>query len=157
MGAEADNFSDDAENILKAVIFENWLRFHFMAEKAGETPWLEVSAQNLAKIKNLYAPFLPLAEELNHGAITFAKSRQAICNHILNYLEGRGLSSEKGAEILNSSGFRNSLELFHAWLELHETQLATGFLEFTVWLDFFGQWRASQGARELLRKPNAEK
>lgn len=157
MRVEEDNFADAAESILKAVIFENWLRFHFMVEKAGETPRIEVPAKNLEKIKNLYGPFLNLAQELNQEEISFAKSRQAICDYILNHLQERGLPAEKGAEILSSSVFQTNLELFHAWVELHSSQLETGFLEFALWLELFEQWRVSPHARELLQKLNSGK
>ena len=157
MDKEAENFVDAHESFLKAVIFENWLRFHFITEKADEKPWLEIPEKSLEKIKNLYAPFLPLAEELNHAEITFAASRQAICAWFVNYLEERGQSPDKAAEILNSREFHNGLELFHAWLALHETQLGGGFLEFAVWLELFGQWRAGPGAAELLVELNAGK
>lgn len=152
-----DRQAKAVERILETVIFENWLRFYFITQKDDDRLFLEVPQKSIEKIKKLYPALLPLADALNNREITFDISRGAICKYVLTELEGSLFPRGSGGELMNSGEFQDGLELFHAWLSLHEDQLDLGFLQFDAWLDLFRQWRASAGARQLLEKLHEKK
>lgn len=141
--------------ILEAVIFENWLRFYFIREEAGNNPQaepalkIEVPLKNMEQIKNLYPGLLPLAERLNNMPVDFEISRKAVLDFALYNLESKTMPRRGLLEILESGNFQIQLQLFQAWLQTHEEELDSCILPFGQWLDRFYRWRREDGARKL--------
>lgn len=153
MPTEQENFQKAVADILEAVIFENWLRFYFIVEKGeDERLFLEIPEKSMDKIKNLYPQYLPLAEGLENREIDFQTSQKAVCTFVLDHLDGHVFPQNMAQIVLSSAAFQLQMQLFNAWVQMHEDQLDQGFLQFDQWLDLFNQWRNSPGAKELLKK-----
>lgn len=164
MPKEQEDFQNAVTRILEVVIFENWLRFYFIVEeKAGdgaEILRLELPEKSVKKISELYPDLLPLAEQMNHRPVDFETSRTAVLTYVLNYLDGKSLSRGVAQMVFASATFQIKLQLFHAWIQAHESVLDAHFLDFGNWLDRFDKWQKEDVARELARRlgePNPEK
>jgi hypothetical protein len=138
-------FQQAARQILEVVMFENWLRFYFLSETEGGKLALAVPEQALARIREHYAQLTPLAEELNGKEISFELSRQAICTFVAARLDNQALPVNS---VLDSSGFQLEMHLFNTWVQGHEEQLDTNFLDFAAWKRLFGEWRNSDKVKE---------
>lgn len=159
-------FRDAVEQALEAVMFENWLRFHFIEElppdpaatadgnarEEAERLCIRVPEKAMARIGELYPRLLPLAADMNGRAVDFETSRRAVCTFVLEKLDGKTMPRDMAAVVFGSATFQIRLQLFHAWVQLHEEQLDQGFQEFGAWRALFGQWRATPGARDLAEK-----
>lgn len=161
-----EEFRNAVEQALEAVMFENWLRFHFIeelppdpaapaagdAQEETERLCIRVPEKALARIGELYPRLLPLAERMNGHTVDFETSRRAVCTFVLENLDGKTMPRDMAAVVFGSATFQIQLQLFHAWVQLHEEQLDQGFQEFGAWRTLFGQWRATPGARDLAEK-----
>lgn len=161
-------FHNAVEQTLEAVMFESWLRFHFIEElpaepavpgsgdapeaAEGEHLCIRVPKKGMARIGELYPNLLPLAESMNGYEVDFEISRRAVCTFVLNQLDGKTMPKDMAAVVFGSATFQIQLQLFHAWLQMHEEQLDQGFQEFGAWRTLFNQWRTTPGARELAEK-----
>lgn len=156
-------FRNAVEAALEAVMFENWLRFYFIEElppepgaadggEAGERLCIRVPEKGMARIAELYPNLLPLAEGMNGHEVDFETSRRAVCTFVLEQLDGKTMPRDMAAVVFGSATFQIQLQLFHAWLQMHEDQLDRAFQEFGAWRALFDQWRATPGARELAEK-----
>lgn len=157
MPEQQEQFQNAVWRVLEAVMFENWLRFYFISEKPdapagpdGETPlFLAVPDKGMERIRELYPHLLPLAEDINGREANFETSRRAVCTFVLDHLDGKSMPKDMAATIFESATFQIQMQLFNAWVQMHEEQLDQGFLEFGAWRKLFGQWRETPGGREL--------
>lgn len=163
-----EEFRNAVEQALEAVMFESWLRFYFIEElppeQGGKAPGdaetqegaerlaIRVPEKGMARIAELYPNLLPLAESMNGNEVDFETSRRAVCTFVLGHLDGKTMPRDMAAVVFSSATFQIELQLFHAWLQLHEAQLDQGFQEFGAWRSLFAQWCATPGARELKEK-----
>ena len=159
-------FRNAVEQALEAVMFENWLRFYFIEElppepgapagaaDAGspERLCIRVPEKGMTRIAELYPNLRPLAEGMNDHEVDFETSRRAVCTFVLDRLDGKTMPRDMAAVVFGSATFQIQLQLFHAWLQMHEDQLDRAFQEFGAWRTLFDQWRATPGARELAEK-----
>lgn len=153
MPKEQEQFQDAVKRILEAVMFENWLRFHFINDTGDEeNPELAVPEKAMEKIRALHPELLPLAESLNGRTVSFQASQSAVCTYVLRELDGKALQKNMAPAILQSVAFQTHLQLFNTWVQLHEDQLDQRFLEFNAWKDLFSRWLATPGAKELAQK-----
>lgn len=153
MAMEQDVFQKAVADFLEVVIFENWLRFYFIADMPdGESLEIRLSEKSLEQIRELYPSLYPLAYKMNDKPVDFETSRRAVLDHIIYELEGKDLAKGEAQKILQSSDFQTRLNLFHAWEQLHESQLDQGFIEFGAWKNLFAKWLQSPGAKELAKK-----
>ena len=149
MPAEQEKFQAAVAEVLKVVIFENWLRFYFIAGDGDEDLRIELPEKSVQKITELYPDLAPLAEKLNGKAIDLESSRAAVLTFILDFLDGRKLERGLAQSILSSSTFQTGLQLFNTWVQLHETQLDQHFLDFGTWLKLFREWEEGPGGQEV--------
>lgn len=157
MPEQQEQFQNAVWQVLEAVMFENWLRFYFISEKPdapagpdGEPPlFLAVPHKGMERIRELYPHLLPLAEDMNGREANFENSRRAVCTFVLDSLDGKSMPKDMAATIFESATFQIQMQLFNAWVQMHEEQLDQGFLEFGAWRKLFGRWRETPGGREL--------
>lgn len=153
MPREQEEFREGVDEVLKAVMFENWLRFYFLSEEkdvAGEPILrMELPEKSLAKIKELYPDLYSLAEKLNHKIVDFETSRSAVLAWVLDNLEGKKLLGGMTRIVIESLAFQVRLQMFHTWVQLHEDQLDQGFMDFGAWQKLFEEWAKSPAALEL--------
>ena len=160
MPEQQEQFQNAVFQVLEAVMFENWLLFYFITEKPdapagpdGETPlFLAVPEKGMERIKELYPHLLPLAEDMNGREVDFETSRRAVCTFVLDNLDGKSLPKDMTSTIFESATFQVQMQLFNAWVQMHESQLDQGFLEFGAWRKLFTQWRETPGAKELANR-----
>ena len=156
MPKEQEQFQQAVVSILEAVMFENWLRFYFIAEKAdadnvdGEhTLYLAVPDKAMTRIREEYAHLLPLAESLNGKTASFENSQQAVCTFVVQHLDGKSMPRQMADMIFDSSSFQTRMQLFNAWVQMHEEQLEQTFMDFAQWRSLFAQWCETDKVKEL--------
>ena len=156
MPKEQEQFQQAVVSILEAVMFENWLRFYFIAEKAdadnvdGEhTLYLAVPDKAMTRIREEYAHLLPLAESLNGKTASFENSQQAVCTFVVQHLDGKSMPRQMADMVFDSSSFQTRMQLFNAWVQMHEEQLEQTFMDFAQWRSLFAQWCETDKVKEL--------
>ncbi|MDR3361427.1 MAG: hypothetical protein LBO64_01025 [Desulfovibrio sp.] len=153
-------FQESVTHILEAVMFENWLRFYFIAEKSGaqadgdgrESLVLAVPDKGMERIKEKYPHLLPLAEAMNGQDLDFEASRKAVCLFVIERLDGTVMPRDSAAGIFESATFQSRMQLFNIWVQTHEDALDRTFLDFAAWRGLFAEWLKSDGARALSEK-----
>lgn len=160
--AEGQELEEAVESLLKAVIFENWLRFHFIREEAGEAGavprfFIQIPDRAMARIRDAFPQYLHMAEKMNAREVNFQTSRAAILGCFPEHPEGAETGLEAVRKVLASPSFQQDLELFNAWLDLHEAQLDAGIADFGAWLRLFSEWRTGPAAKKLLEMRSKEK
>ena len=160
MPEQQEQFQNAVFQVLEAVMFATGRRFYFITEKPaapagpdGEAPlFLAVPEKGMERIKELYPHLLPLAEDMNGREVDFETSRRAVCTFVLDNLDGKSLPKDMTSTIFESATFQVQMQLFNAWVQMHENQLDQGFLEFGAWRKLFTQWRETPGAKELANR-----
>ena len=160
MPQEQEQFQKTVDQVLEAVMFENWLRFYFISEKPdapahedGEAPlFMAVPVKGMERISELYPHLLPLADAMNGKEVDFETSRQAVCHFVLEQMDGKTIPRDTAGMIFGSTAFQVRLQLFNAWVQMHESQLDQAFLDFGAWRKLFTEWTATPAARELGEK-----
>ena len=153
-----ETFRNAISILLEAVMFENWLRFYFIAERPSDNgedePALLISVpdKGMKRIAEQASHLLPLAQAMNGREVTFEISRRAVCEYVLHHVEGKRLPTNQAAIVFESALFQVELQLFNTWVQIHEDQLDEHFLEFGTWRDLFDEWRQTPAARELSEK-----
>lgn len=163
MPREQEEFQQAVRRILEIVMFENWLRFYFIVEDAGaaksenDAPApegilrIELPERSLQKIKDLYPDMYPLAVSMNNKQVDFDISRRSVLTHILDNVDGRQIARGLAQTVFSSSAFQKDMQLFHAWVQIHEEQLDKGFLDFGTWRKLFFEWEKGPGAKSLMQ------
>ncbi|MDR3319765.1 MAG: hypothetical protein LBS77_02205 [Desulfovibrio sp.] len=155
MPIQQETFRESVMQILEAVMFENWLRFYFIAEKTDATHsedvplFIAVPDKGMERIRKDYAHLLPMAEAINEKEADFKTSRRAVCTFVMEQLDGKTMSKNTAPIILESATFQAQLQLFNLWVQSHEAQLDENFLEFSTWRSLFAEWRKSPDVRSL--------
>lgn len=162
MPAQQDEFKKGVSRILEVVMFENWLRFYFIVENENaigsedassnaETPLrIEIPEKSMEKIKELYPDLWPIANNMNNKSVDFESSRSAVLTHVLDNVDGKQLARGMAQTVFSSSTFQTDVQLFHAWVQIHEDQLDHGFLDFGSWRRLFQEWKDCPAAKKLV-------
>lgn len=145
-------FGKAMKEVRNVIMFENWLRFYFIAEDENTPDKLFIIVPDQAdkRIREDYPDLWPLLEELNNKEITPETSRAAVCTFVSSSLEGSRIPSGQGARIFDSSSFQFEVQLFNIWVQSHEEQLDQAFLDFGKWLSLFEEWRSSDKVKEYI-------
>ena len=134
------------DRVVEAVMFENWLRFYFLAEE-GEKLFLRLPEKAMAQLKNRYAQLYGLAESLQDTEISHEASVKAVCLFVSGAPGGTSLPESKMAEIFDAPRFHLELQLFGSWVQGHEEQLDERFLEFSQWRELYARWKNTDEVR----------
>ena len=126
-----EQFQTGVAKVLEAVMFENWLRFYFITEKPDAPKgkdgqpalYIAVPVKGLERISEMFPRLLPMAEELNGQEVSFEASRRAVCNFVLAHVDGQVIARDSAAMIFESATFQVQMQLFNAWVQMHEEQL----------------------------------
>ena len=157
MPTPQEEFQNAVLRILETVMFENWIRFYFLTEKldapveeGAEKPlFVAIPEQGMQRIRELYPELLPLAESLNGKEISFALSQQAVCSFVMEHLDGKVMPQRMAETVFDSTTFQTRMQLFNAWVQMHENQLDQSFMEFGSWRELFAQWCSTDQVKEL--------
>lgn len=145
------NTESETARIAEVVMFENWLRFYFIAEE-GEALVLRLPEKAMEQLKKRYAEFYELAEYLNGEEVTHESSLKAVCMFVAGGFGGRALPESVVAEVFDSAVFHQELQLFSSWVQSNEEQLDQQFLEFSQWRDLYARWKETDEVREYREK-----
>lgn len=161
MSGKLSPFSAAVQQVLEAVIFENWLRFYFITEKTDSPKdtspdelYLAVPEQAMQRIQELYPHLYPMALDLNAKAIDFETSRRALCTFVVTELDGKVIPNEMGAKVFDSTTFQTEMHLFNTWVQAHESQLDKAFMDFGMWRSLFAEWRNSEAVKDWATQLN---
>ncbi len=147
----ATEFGKAVETISEVMMFENWLRFYFIAEE-GDKLYIRVPEQGLMRIRENHPALFSLVEEMNGKEVTPQVSRTAVCNHISSEVEGNSIKMGMGGRVFDSQTFQFEMHLFGTWVQSHEEQLDKGFLDFNTWKSLFADWKKSDKVREHIEE-----
>lgn len=149
MPSTSPSRQEAVDQILEAVMFENWLRFYFLrdlqdaaSDEDEERPVAVLLSDEERQTLAAREPALfPLALMVEGREAGFATSRDAVCRYLLEELDGRRLPQGMAAGLLESPLFQAHLQLFNNWLQEHETVLDRTYHDFADWRVKFAQWR----------------
>jgi hypothetical protein len=144
------------DRVVEVVMFENWLRFYFLAEE-GEKLFLRLPEKAMAQLKNRYAEFYGLAEYLQDTEISHEASVKAVCLFVSDGPGAIALPESRVAEVFDSSRFHLELQLFGSWVQGHEEQLDERFLEFSQWRELYARWKDTDEVRAYAQAQAQEK
>ncbi len=133
--------------VAEIVMFENWLRFYFIAEEDDKL-FIRIPAQAMEKLHADYPKLVGLAERLNDNEIDHKTSMQAVVMFTATEMDGLVLPEPLIEQIFDSPRFHLDLQLFSSWVQSHEEQLDAGFMEFSTWQSMFDEWRKSDKVQE---------
>ncbi len=143
---EKKKILNDLTRVLK---FELWLRFYFLKEEDGVFK-LELSPEQMAKMRNEYGEVAELAEKMNSKELTPEVSQQLVVEFISEKYDGAKYDMEKVPNVMDSALFRAEVEAFNMWASLHEQQLDDNFLPFEKCLEAFEEWKKTEQAQSLI-------
>lgn len=160
MPKEQEEFQNAVFTILEAVMFENWLRFYFITEQVnapcgpdGERPLgIAIPDKGMERITTLYPHLAPMAQAMNGKEVDFETSRRAVCHFVLMHVDGKTIPRSMADTVFESVFFQVQMQLFHTWVQLHDSQLDEKFLDFGTWRSLFAAWRDTEAARNLAEK-----
>lgn len=151
----SSSLTNAVERIMEVVMFENWLRFYFIAEE-GDTLFIRLPEKALEQLKKRYGRFYELAERLNNVPISHETSMKEVCLFIADGIEGQPIPEDVISRVFESGEFQIAMQLFGSWVQTHERQLDASFLEFSEWGRLFAQWQEGEEVQEY-RKTLAER
>ncbi len=140
-----------ASRVAEVVMFENWLRFYFIAEEDGAL-LLRLPEKAMEQIKQRYSAFYDLAELLNNEEIDHQRSLKAVCMHVSSGFGGRPLPDHVVAGVFDSPKFQLEVQLFSNWVQNHEERLDERFMEFSEWTKAFALWKESDEVKAYTQR-----
>ena len=157
MPEEQQRFAKAVNRMMDAIIFENWLRFYFLAEdesveEGQEEAKLRISIPEkaMAQISQRYGALKDMAEALNGSEATLENSRSAVVNFVRHEVEGSLVPTGGLAACFDSMLFQNSLHLFNAWIQAAEEMLDKTFYDFDQWRDLFASYKDSPSGQKIM-------
>ena len=140
-------FEKVVAQVVEVVMFENWLRFYFIADGEGDDLMIRIPEQGMKKITSLYPELAELAERLNNDVITHESSMREVCLYVASAIKG---SDEMLQTTFSSNEFQMEAQLFNSWLQAHEEQLDAGFADFATWRTMFSDWKQTPKVQEYI-------
>lgn len=129
------------KDIAEVVIFENWLRYYFVAEEGDEKLSLKVPEETMAEIKDKHEHLYPVAEKLNNEEIDYLRSQEVVCSFVARQFDGRKYNTGTIPRAFDSSDLKVELHLFGLWQEAHQERLDAESLNFEDFFEFYSNWR----------------
>ncbi len=145
------NMQAARDRVVEIVMFENWLRFYFIAEE-GEKLLVRIPEQAMAKMREAYPKLVGLAESLIDKEIDHKTSVEAVVMFTASEVDGTVFPENMVGQVFDSPAFQLELELFGSWVQSHEGQLDAGFMEFSRWREMYQEWKKSDKVREYAAK-----
>ena len=141
------SFEKTVARVIEVVMFENWLRFYFIADGEGDDLMMRIPEQAMKKIATLYPELADLAERLNNDIITHDSSMREVCLFVASAIKS---SDEVLQRTFSSNEFQMEAQLFNSWLQAHEAQLDAGFADFGTWCAMFKEWKQTPKVQEYV-------
>lgn len=130
-GAGSLKSEHPVSQMLEAVIFEQWLRFSWIAEDADGDFCIQIPENAAQEISTDYPQFRHLLERLN-GTIVDANMA---CSAILAF--ARDELGEDALAVLEDTAFQENVSRFHLWLHEQADMLEAHPYNFDQWKTLF--------------------
>jgi len=140
------------KDIAEVVIFENWLRFYFVAQEEDDKLSLKVPEETMDEIKEKYEHLYPVAEQLNNAEIDYQRSQEVVCSFVAQQFDGSKYTTGTIPRAFDSSDLKIELHLFGLWQEAHQERLDQENLNFEGFYDFFSKWRDTDEVQSYKKK-----
>ncbi len=136
--------------VSEVVMFENWLRFYFIAEE-GDKLFLRLPEQAMERLRAGYPSLYGLADRLNNTEIDHKTSLSAVCLFVASEIDGAALPESVIGRVLDSTRFHLELQLFSSWVQAHEEFLDESFMEFARWQAMYEEWKKTEEVQKLVK------
>lgn len=137
------NFDAAIKRIIEVVMFENWLRFYFIAEEDNKL-MIRLPERAMQQIKSRYGTLFDLADRLNMCEVDHKTSMNEVCLFVANDFSTKALPEELASRVFDSPHFQLELQIFSSWVQSHEEQLDQNFMDFISWQKGYQEWRNSE-------------
>ena len=144
------DFESAIKRISEVVMFENWLRFYFIAEE-GEKLFIRLPEQAIDRLRIKYSNLYGLAERLNNTEIDHKTSLNAVCLFVASEIGGVALPEDLIGRVFDSPRFHIELQLFSSWVQAHEEQLDESFMEFSLWQKMYVEWKSTDSVQDYIK------
>lgn len=145
-------FKTAVMDVAEVVIFENWLRYYFVAEEEDDKLSLQVPEEIMNEIKEKHEHLYPLAEELNNEELDYQRSQQAVCGYVARQFDGQKYNTGTVPRAFDSKDLKIELHLFGLWQEGHGERLDEERLSFEEFNDFFQKWKNTDEVQNYRKK-----
>lgn len=145
-------FKTAVKDIAEVVIFENWLRFYFVAEEEDDKLALRVPEETMEEIREKHEHLYPVAEELNDAEIDYQRSQEVVCTFVARQFDGQKYSTGTVPRAFDSKDLKIELHLFGLWQEGHQERLDKERLDFEEFYDFFDKWKNTDEVKNYRKK-----
>ncbi|AGW12601.1 hypothetical protein [Megalodesulfovibrio gigas] len=145
--------ADAVQKLSGVMKFESWIRFYFITEEE-DALFIRIPDAAIAKMQELYPEHMELVNLLNNETITYEKSVNMVCQHMISHYDGVMFPTGKVMEVMDTNAFQIEMQLFHVWTQHHEEQLDQGMLDFAKWMELYEEWKRSAPVQEFVNKLN---
>ncbi|MGE4292917.1 MAG: hypothetical protein AB7E32_11995 [Desulfovibrio sp.] len=145
------NVKKAAREILRIMMFEQWVRFYFLEDKEGALH-VNISEEALARVRERQPDLLPLAEMMNGDEITYEKCQTTVCAFASSRLDGQKYAADILPKAFDSKDFKVDLYMFQLWNRGHEKHLDERFHDFEEWEEMFTEWSKLDEVMEYREK-----
>ena len=142
-------FVSAINTVSEVLMFENWLRFYFIAEE-GDKLFIRVPESAEKRIREEYPHLFGLLELMNNKEITYETSRDAVCSFVASDVDGSRMKAGSSEKVFDSSLFQFEMQLFNIWVQSHEEQLDKNFMDLRKWQEMFAEWKRSDKVKEYV-------
>jgi hypothetical protein len=142
-------FVSAINTVSEVLMFENWLRFYFIAEE-GDKLFIRVPETAEKRIREEYPHLFGLLELMNNKEITYETSRDAVCSFVASDVDGSRMKAGTSEKVFDSSLFQFEMQLFNIWVQSHEEQLDKNFMDLRKWQELFAEWKRSDKVKEYV-------
>lgn len=144
-------FEAAVKRISEVVMFENWLRFYFIAEE-GDRLLLRLPPQAEERLKAEVPQLFGLAESLNNREVDHQTSVQEVCVFVSKEIDGVSISEDRIGRVFDSIAFQLELQLFSSWVQAHEEQLDETFMNFPTWMQLYTEWKSQDKVADYAKR-----
>ncbi len=143
-----DNKLESLKEISEVFMFELWLRFYFIEESHGNLR-ISLDDQVIEKMEGEYGHLAKLASALNNTELNPDVCQKVIVEHLMDQFDGKKYEIGHIPKILDSAVFKTEIQLFNAWTHIFEAQLDKTILSFGKWKELYGEWKQTEGAKNI--------
>lgn len=148
---QRDQLQEALKDVSEVLMFENWLRFYFIVEEKDKL-FLRVPEKARDLIREKHEHLAGLVELLNDEEMDYQKSYESVCGFVASHLDGSKHQPGVCEGVLNSKAFKMEMQLFNLWVQAHEDQLDSTFVDFETWTQLFWDWKRSDEVKEYLKE-----
>ncbi len=145
------NIEKAVEDASRVLMFDQWIRFYYVTEKDGKM-YISIPQEQLDKIEENFSQYHSFAELVNNDELTYEKSQATVCAFIGARFDGRKYDPSIMTKVFDSKQFKVEMYVFNLWLKGHESHLDENWLDFSDWMEMYGEWKKMDQVKAYLKK-----